>query len=60
MGLRSGLKSFLIGILTVFSWTFNSLACFLIDVGSFLIAVARAVKKSSFRFFDQSSTPPFS
>ena len=44
-------KSCLIAVLTVFSWTFNSLACFLIDVVMFfLIAIMRAVKKPSFRF----------
>ena len=36
LGLRSGFKSCLIAVLTIFSWTFNSLTCFLIDaVGVF-------------------------
>ena len=56
---RSGIKSCLIAVLIVFSWTFDSLLCFLIDVvGVLLIAVARAVKKTP--FFVQSSTPSFS
>ena len=46
------LKSCLIAVFTVFSWTFNFLAGFLIDVEeSFLITVAKAVKKPSFGFF---------
>ena len=45
-GVWFGLKSCLIAVLTVFLWTFNSLACFLINfVWSILITVARAVKK---------------
>ena len=57
-GLRSGLKSCLIAVLTVYSWAFNSLAWFLIDVvGSFLIPIARA---KTFSFFVQSSIPSFS
>ena len=37
--LRFGLKAYLIAVLIDFSWTFNSLACFLIDiVRSFLIS----------------------
>ena len=48
-GLMSGLESCLIAVLTVFSWTFNSLECFLIYIaGFFSIAVARAVKKKTF------------
>ena len=51
MRLRSGIKSCLIAVLTVFLWTFNSLACFLIKiVGSFLMAIARVVKNLSFHF----------
>ena len=50
-GLRSGCKFCLIAVRTVFSWIFNSLGCFLIDLmGYFLIAVAKVVKKLSFRF----------
>ena len=51
-------KSSLISVLSVFSWTFNSLVCFLIDVArSFLIAVARAIKSiPSFSIFNS----PFS
>ena len=56
--LESELKSSQIAVLTVFSWTFNSLASFLIDVvESFLIGEARAVKSSSFRLL---FNPPFS
>ena len=59
-GLWSGLKSCLIAVLTVFLWTFNSLACFLIDVvGSFLITLVRIVKKPSFRFLFNPSFPLF-
>ena len=50
-------KSCLIVVFSVFSWTFNAMpAFFFIDVmGSFLIAVAKAVKKHSFHFL---SNPP--
>ena len=34
MGLRYELKSCLIAVLTVFSWTFNSLSCFPLKWGS--------------------------
>ena len=42
-------KSCLIAVIIVFSGTFSSLACFLIDIGrSFYITVARAVKSLLF------------
>ena len=44
-------KSCLIAVLTVFSWTYHSLAGFLIDVvGYFLITTARTVKSLLFIF----------
>ena len=59
-GLRSGLKSCLIVVLTFFLWTFNSSACFLINVvGSFLITVARTIKSLLF-FFSSIPHSPFS
>ena len=57
----SELKSCLIVFLTVFSWTFNSLACFLTDVVSFfIIAQVRTAEKTPFRFFLWGGfNPPF-
>ena len=50
--LRSGLKSCLIAILSVFFWSFNSLAWFLTDVvRSFLITTASTDKKKTFFLF---------
>ena len=48
--LRSGLRSCLIAVLTVFLWTFNSFVYFLINVVGSSIAVVRAVKKPYFCF----------
>ena len=49
--LKYGLKYCLIAVLTVFSWTFNPLACFLIDVvGSFLITDFNRFFKSILHF----------
>ena len=53
-------KYCLIAILTVFLWTFNLLAGFLIDVvGSFLITVATIVKTTYFRFLFYPLLPLF-